>query len=121
MRNGTKLVGMVAVVVWLGGCAGGPQPVRFTIHSDPPGGYVMLKLQGDKKGAGEWIFLGSTPLVSIREMDLGKVKNARAVALRVVKEGFFEQKKEWGGKPFLEEFKEKGRIFWNPRLIRSTR
>lgn len=40
-------------------------------------------------------------------------------ALRVLRDGFHEQMKEWDGETFLETFESQGKIFWTPHLIQS--
>lgn len=109
----------VAVVLLLSAC-GSTKPVRFTVHSEPPGGYVVMQIKGPHAEDPDWIYLGNTPLVTVRHMDIGEVESARAVALRIMKEGFFDQGKEWAGKRFVQETDEKGGVFWNPKLVPVT-
>lgn len=90
------------------------EPVKITVHSDPPGGYVVMQQKSD-----DWIFLGNTPLVVVRQMDLDEVESSSGVLIKVMKEGYFEQSKQWGGPPFIKENDQKGGIFWNPRLVPS--
>jgi len=90
------------------------EPVKITVHSDPPGSYVVMQERG-----GEWIYLGNTPLMVVRKMDLDAVESSTGVQFKVMKEGYFEQVKQWGGPPFVKEFEQKGGIFWNPRLVPS--
>jgi len=116
---GLKKLSAAAVVLLLSAC-GSTQPVRFTVHSDPPGGYVVMQIKGPHAEDPDWVYLGNTPLVTVRQLDMGEIESARAVALRIMKEGYFDQGKEWAGKPFVKETGEKGGVFWNPKLVPVT-
>ena len=106
-------MGLIAV---LSAC-GSTKPVKFTVHSEPPGGYVLMQVRGAGGGDADWVYLGNTPVVTVRQMDMAAIESAQSVALRIMREGFFEQTKEWGGKTFNKETEEKGTIFWNPKLV----
>jgi hypothetical protein len=116
---GSKNLFAATVLALLTAC-GSTQPVRFTVHSDPPGGYVVMQIKGPHAEDPDWVYLGNTPLVTVRQLDLGEIESARSVALRVMKEGYFDQGKEWAGKPFVKETEEKGGVFWNPKLVPVT-
>lgn len=110
----------VGAALFATGCAT-TRNIPFTIDSDPEGAYVMMQTQKLDKPSSEWIYLGNTPLMITREVKLKEIKDAKSIAIKVMKEGYFDQTKVWKGKEFLREDKEKGRIFWNPLLVPSRR
>jgi hypothetical protein len=109
-----------AALLTAAGCASS-RNIPFTIHSDPQGAYVMMQTQESDKPSSEWVYLGNTPLMMTREVNVKEIKNAKAIVIKVMKEGYFDQTKVWKGREFLNEEKEKGRIFWNPLLVPSRR
>jgi len=113
MKVASRLL-LPALVVLAASACSSIEPVKITVHSDPPGGYVVMQEKG-----GDWIYLGNTPLVVVRQMDLDAVESSSGVLFKVMKEGYFEQSKQWGGPPFIKENDQKGGIFWNPRLVPS--
>lgn len=101
------------------GCAT-TRNIPFTVQSDPLGAFVMYQVKSPyKANTTDWIYLGNTPLDIRREISNVNLKRADAFVLRIMKEGYIDQQKEWNGSSLIDETKEKGRIFWNPRLIRS--
>ncbi|MCG6873275.1 MAG: hypothetical protein LJE84_13395 [Gammaproteobacteria bacterium] len=117
MRHKLTVLSLAVLSLALGGCGASHKPIKFAVHSEPPGSYVVMQVVDREGGRSDWTYLGNTPLTLIREMDLQALRSAQAVSLKVMKEGYFDQTKEWGGKRFAEETKEKGRIYWNPRLV----
>lgn len=109
--SGFAKAALVAGSCWLlSACANTAQTVPITVQSYPLGAYVLLQEDGSK---GDWIYLGSTPLDISRPLSV----SARKITIRVIKEGYFDQVKVWEDKKIKSERKEKGRIFWNPKLV----
>ena len=97
--------------------------VPFTVQSDPLGAYVVYRVTTDLESpdpTAEWVFLGNTPLQIRREIGRAQLKRADAFTLRVMKEGYFDQEKSWSGEELKDELADKGRIFWNPRLVNAA-
>ncbi|MDH3465849.1 MAG: hypothetical protein OES26_08055 [Gammaproteobacteria bacterium] len=102
------------------GCAS-TRAVPFTIQSDPLGAYVLLQIKSSQIGdSSDWIFVGNTPLSTTRTLSDRQLRSAESVTIRVMKEGYFDQSKQWNPNSLLVEKKEKGMVFWNPRLVRSS-
>lgn len=118
--HGLTRLAAAGIVVGLltAGCASSPKTVPFTVQSDPLGAYVVFQTQAGSVQS-DWVYLGNTPVTTTRNIDPDSIKDARSVALRVMKEGYFDQTKTWVGAEFLDEVEEKGRIYWNPRLVPS--
>ena len=102
------------------GCAS-TRAVPFTIQSDPLGAYVLLQVKTSRTGdSSDWVFVGNTPLSTTRSLNDRDLQSAETVTIRIMKEGYFDQSKQWSPKSLLVEQKEKGMVFWNPRLVRSS-
>ena len=110
------LTGLCAMLVT--GCSS-RHNVPFNIQSDPLGAYVMFQIKNDEGAKTDWIYLGNTPLITTRQYSKDQLQNRNSVVLRVMKEGFFDQTKVYKGESLRDESKEKGRVFWNPRLVKS--
>jgi hypothetical protein len=106
---------LVIVCQLLMGCATGTRPVSFTINSEPPGGFIVLQFLQPE--ISDWIFIGNTPLVTVLQVDMEKVKVSRTITLKVMKQGYFDQTKVWEGKRFMNEFQQKGGVYWSPVLV----
>ncbi len=68
----------------LAGCAStGARVVPMKVQSDPLGAYVLFQVQGDRDGQRnyDWIFLGSTPLDTRKEVLEEDLDNADAFIL----------------------------------------
>lgn len=109
---------MLAALV--AGCASPPRNVPFNIQSDPLGSYVMFQVKNEGGGKSDWIYLGTTPLITTRQYSKKQLQGKNTVMFRVMKEGYFDQTKVWKGGELRDESKAKGRVFWNPRLVPST-
>lgn len=119
-RRMTRLAaGGLVVATLTAGCASQPKTVPFTVQSDPLGAYVVFQTQAGSVQS-DWVYLGNTPVTTTRNINPDAIKNAHSVALRVMKDGYFDQTKTWAGEEFLDEVEDKGRIYWNPRLVPST-
>ncbi len=98
------------------GCSKAIHPVKMVIHSDPQGGHVLYK--PPQTGA-DWIYLGATPVKTVRMVSDELMTEKEKFVLRILRDGFHEQIKEWDGETFLDTFESQGEIFWTPHLIRS--
>ena len=107
-----------AVLLALTGCGDKTAAVRFKVNSEPEGAYVLYQLSGTEAlCAGEWIYLGNTPLQGIHQFTREQLRNSDRISLRVMQPGYMDQKKDWGGEAFYEEAREKGVIYWTPEMI----
>ena len=114
-----RMSGLVAIAVLLGGCAT-TRVLPFTIQSDPLGAHVFYQVEApvvSNAGPNDWIYLGLTPIDVRREINRAQLKRDDAFVLRVVKEGYLDQQKTLSGDDVAAQLKEKGRVFWNPRLV----
>ena len=117
----TRALGIIVLLMTLAtGCAS-TRAIPFRIQSDPLGAYVLLQIKSSRIGdSSDWIFVGNTPLSTTRSLSDRQLQSAESVTIRVMKEGYFDQSKQWNPKSLLVEQKEKGMVFWNPRLVRSS-
>lgn len=110
-------VALLGGLLFLGGCAS-TKNIPMKIQSDPLGAHVLYKVRSSVKGSSnDWIYLGATPLEVNRSIGTKQLNNADAFVLRVIQNGYVDQTKEWSGKRLEAEAKEKGSVFWNPRLV----
>ena len=77
---------------------------------------VQSKVKGSA-GATDWIYLGLTPLDVRREVGKSQLKKADAFIFKVVKDGYLDQQKAFTGDELIDQVEEKGKVFWNPRLV----
>lgn len=116
-RAGLLALGGV-VLLGLTGCGDKTAAVRFKVNSEPEGAYVLYQLSGTEAPcAGEWIYLGNTPLQGIHQFTRAQLRNTDRISLRVMQPGYMDQKKDWGGEAFFEEARDKGVIYWTPEMI----
>jgi len=116
-RAGLLALGGVMLLV-LAGCGDKTAAVRFKVNSEPEGAYVLYQLSGTESPcAGEWIYLGNTPLQGIHQFTREQLRNSDRISLRVMQPGYMDQKKDWGGEAFYKEAREKGVIYWTPEMI----
>lgn len=114
-----RTLAVLAAAAVLAGCAT-TRIVPFTVQSDPLGAHVLYQVQtpvSDDLSTNEWIYLGLTPVDIRREVGKTQLRKADAFVLRVVKEGYLDQQKSWSGDDLVDQIEEKGRVFWNPRLV----
>ena len=117
IRAGLLALGGALLLV-LAGCGDKTAAVRFKVNSEPEGAYVLYQLSGtDAPCAGEWIFLGNTPLQGIHQFTREQLRNSDRISLKVMQPGYMDQKKDWGGEAFYEEARVKGVIYWTPEMI----
>ena len=113
-----KSLSLAVLVLLLTACGGGSILVPITIQSDPLGGHVTYQLPpGAKGGSTDWIYLGKTP-IDLRQSVNGKqLKEAQAFRVKIFKDGYSDQIRDWSEDEIEAEIDEKGHIFWNPRLV----
>ncbi len=114
-RNFYIRIFLLLSVLLAAGCASKPVVLPMTIQSDPLGAYVLMRQKSVQKTEPEWIYLGITPLSSQHLTNQGQ-----SLVLRVMKEGYFDQTREWQPDQFAVEVENKNRVFWNPRLVPSA-
>ena len=121
MQVFVKLLSLVSISMAVAACSSPVRTVPLTVQSDPLGAYVMFQMQADREDERnyDWIFLGNTPLKIRRSMTKEQLEDADAFVIRVMKDGYHEQKKSYTGKQLVDEAKSKGTVFWNPRLVPS--
>ena len=101
----------------LAGCASS-ESVPFSIQSSPLGGHVIYQVQSkEKDNSTDWIYLGKTPIDIKRQIGKRQLKKAEAFRIKVLKNGYHDQVRDWNGKEIEEEIDEKGHLFWNPKLV----
>jgi hypothetical protein len=112
------ILAIVAVIV--SGCVSTPGVVPFAVQSDPLGAHVLYKTGAgvdEMSGSPDWIYLGVTPIDLRRQLTKARLKSSDAFTMRVLKDGYLEQRKTWGGKDVKEQIESIGKVFWNPRLV----
>jgi hypothetical protein len=119
-KRGAFLVAAAALALLCGawGCSS-TWDVKYTVTSEPPGGYIVYQVLPVDRGDADWIHIGITPLVTVRQEDKDALESAKSVTIKTSKQGYFDQTKVWSGKEFVKEVETKGGVFWNPRLVES--
>ncbi|MDZ7839241.1 MAG: hypothetical protein U5R46_00240 [Gammaproteobacteria bacterium] len=115
----TAIVIMASVLGLVAGCASS-RTIPMSVQSDPLGAYVVMKYKGDDNAESDWIFLGNTPLTTQRRFHKDHLTSNQILVLRLLKDGYLEQTKEWRGEELDEIRKDDGRLFWNPKLVPSN-
>ena len=106
------IFGLVAA----GGCASN-KALPMKIQSDPLGAYVVYQEKtSSSSDNADWIYLGKTPLNIQRPID-NKIDKDDSLRLRVMKDGYNDQIRDWSGDDIETEMDELGHLFWNPRLV----
>ena len=113
-----KWLCLLAVVALSSACAGGSSTVPITIQSNPLGGHVTYQLPSSALGGStDWIYLGKTPIDLKQNVDRAQLRKAQAFRVKIFKDGYHDQIRDWSEDEIDAEVKEKGHIFWNPRLV----
>lgn len=100
---------------------GGSRSVPLTIQSDPLGGHVVYQVQSKVKGTdSDWIHLGQTPVDVKRTISNKQLRRAEAFRIKIIKDGYTDQVRDWNGEEFKAEINEKGHVFWNPKMVPSN-
>jgi len=110
------LVFLAAALAIASGCAS-TTTIPMKVQSDPLGAYVMMKHKGTGSTEADWIYLGNTPLTTQRRFHKDDLTHSQVVVLRLMKEGYLEQTKEWHGEELREVEDGYGQLFWNPKLV----
>lgn len=117
IRLGRSITVMLLLSL-LTACAGGTVSVPITIQSDPLGGHVTYQLPpGADGGSTDWIYLGKTPIDLNQVVDERSLSEAQSFRVKVFKDGYNDQVRDWSEAEIEEEIDEKGHIFWNPKLV----
>lgn len=118
--NIVKIITIALSMLLLAAC-GGTKTIPLTIQSDPLGAHVALQVNSSVKGTPkEWIYLGKTPLDIKRKINTKQLKNAQAFRFKMMKDGYSDQIRDWNGKDIKSELREKGHLFWNPKMVLSN-
>ncbi len=109
---------LLALLVLSTACSPTVRTVRFKVNSEPEGAHVVYRVLGDDVPCqGQWIYLGNTPLRSVRQFSDDQLEHIGRITLKVMRRGYYDQVREWDGPSFLEEAEGKGVIFWTPELV----
>ena len=113
----SKTLLAISMLVLLAGCAGS-KSVPFTIQSDPLGGHIAMQVvSSEKDSSADWIYLGKTPIDVKRQISNRQLKKAEAFRIKVFKNGFHDQIRDWNGDEIKAEIEERGSVYWNPKLV----
>ena len=113
---------LVIVVLFLTACSSNPKGhnLPISVQSDPLGAYVLLQIHNpNATNNKDWIFVGNTQVTFTREFHKEVFDQGHSVSIKLVKGGYFSQTKEWSGESLQKEKEEKGKVFWNPKLVRQ--
>ncbi|MDH3692359.1 MAG: hypothetical protein OEU36_23235 [Gammaproteobacteria bacterium] len=77
-----------------------------------------MKMRDKQSSSTDWIYLGNTPLTTQREFSKHRKKSTTMV-LKIMKDGYQEQTKEWSVKEVEDLHDDQGQLYWNPRLVKS--
>jgi len=97
------------------GCSSKQQAINFNVHTEPEGAHVVYQ-----KDNSQWIYLGVTPLAQIEVIPGNQLEDDNTITLKAMRCGYLDQAKEWTGEELQKQSKERGMIFWTPRLIKNT-
>lgn len=118
-KTTVKILILTVVLSIHAGCASS-QTIPMKVQSDPLGAYVLMKVKGDQESGTEWIFLGNTPITTQRRFDKDTLKDNQVLVLRLLKDGYIEQTREWQGRELRAMGKDDGPLFWNPKLVSTN-
>ncbi len=107
---------ILLIALSLAACSSSPKQTPVAVHSDPLGAFTIMQVQYRDGTNSEWVYIGVTPVDINRAFD---ISNAKTVAIRVMKEGFFEQTKAWEIGEFNDLVKSQGQVLWVPHLVKS--
>ena len=111
-----KSLAVVALTVLFVSACSTTSNVPFTVQSDPLGAQVMMQLKSENSQT-DWYYLGNTPLTTQRKVKSKHMSNDYSFVVRVMKEGYSHQTKEWSGLQIKDASKGDNRIYWNPQLV----
>lgn len=108
----------LALGVFLSACAS-KESVKLSIYTEPEGAHVVYMVNQQSEAPSPWIYLGVTPYKGATLFDDDDLESDATIRIKVMRNGYLDQIKEWNGEQFLEEAEDKGMIFWTPRLVKS--
>jgi hypothetical protein len=109
----------LALGIFLSACAS-KEAINLKIYSEPEGSHVVYMVtRAHSDEPPPWIYLGVTPYKGVTVIDNDALDTDDTISIKVMYNGYLDQKKEWNGEQFLQEFEDKGMIFWTPRLVKS--
>ena len=97
MNKSIKLIFVLVFAAALSACGSSKKNFSMKVHSDPLGAYALMQVKYKGNENSEWIFLGPTPVVADKSINLS---GATSVSLKVIRPGFFEQVKSWSIRDF---------------------
>ena len=98
------------------------QTVNLSIYTEPEGSHVVYMVtRAETQEPPPWIYLGVTPYKGVTIIENDAFDSNDTISIKVMRNGYLDQKKEWNGKQFLQEFEDKGTIFWTPQLVKSVK
>ena len=111
------LAATFVILGFSGGCASNKN-LPMKVQSDPLGAYVVYQKHTNSSNDGkDWIYLGKTPLNLQHSIGDRNLKNNESLRLRVMKDGYSDQVRDWSGKDLETDIEQMGHLFWNPRLV----
>lgn len=111
-----KLSVVVVLMGVLAGCASS-RTIPMKVQSDPLGAYVFMKHKEGGGSESDWVFLGNTPLTTQRQFEKDSLGKSDVFVLRLLKDGYLEQIKEWQGREIRGIGQDDQPLFWNPKLV----
>ena len=106
---------MLITVALSSGCASNKN-LPMKVQSDPLGAYVVYQKHSGTSDA-DWIYLGKTPLNIQRSIGDRKLNKDESLRLRVMKDGYSDQVRDWSASDIEQDIDQMGHLFWNPRLV----
>lgn len=105
------------LIILSSACSSSPKALPLKVYSEPAGGYVVYRIDSTTSEDEPWVYIGTTPLESTLLIDKNIAKNAGKLSVRVMKEGYFDIKKEWDADKLKKESEQRKMLFWNPSLV----
>jgi hypothetical protein len=105
------------LIIFSTACSSSPKALPLKVYSEPAGGYVVYRIDSSTSKDEPWVYIGTTPVESTLLIDKDIAKNAGKLSVRVMKEGYFDIKKEWDADKLRKESEQRKMLFWNPSLI----
>lgn len=116
--NKAKLVALVLATTLFAGCATSKN-IPMMVNSDPLGAQVLFQVKGEEVKQADWVYLGNTPLNIQRVISKAYLNDEHTVVIRVMKEGFIDQTKEFSGSNVNDVASDGERLFWNSVMIKG--
>lgn len=119
LLNKAKLVAIIFATTVFAGCATSKN-IPMMVNSDPLGAQVLLQIKGEEIKNSDWVYLGNTPLNIQRVIQKAHLNDKHTLVIRVMKEGFIDQSKEFSGSNVNDVASDGERLFWNSVLIKGA-